>query len=186
MFVVFDNVISKDVCDVLRERVSSWYQSNITDDFKENLRWKRRNLDVTPTHLKKYHQTPFNKDFNLTDSLRNLQNEVCDTVIQKIESNINVKLSVHGIELQTWPIGSESSLHIHDAQGREKTDYNSLLYLNDDFDGGEFFTENGISVKPSPGRLTFFDGSKIKHGINRIYNGNRFTMIFWWKNTKFK
>jgi len=47
------------------------------------------------------------------------------------------------------------------------SDYNSLLYLNDNFSGGEFFTETGLTIKPIPGRLTFFDGSIVTHGVNK-------------------
>jgi hypothetical protein len=113
--------------------------------------------------------------------------EITLTVKNILESKINVNIGgVDNAEIQCWPVDSYSIPHIHDSQGREPTDFNSLLYLNDDFEGGEFFTENGIMIKPIPGRLTFFDGSKIKHGLNKVLNTNRYTLIFWWKNTKFK
>ena len=60
--------------------------------------------------------------------------------------------------------------------------YNSLIYLNDDFKGGEFFTRNGIKLKPQAGMLTLFDGSKVSHGLKKVKNKDRKTMIFWWAN----
>ena len=50
------------------------------------------------------------------------------------------------------------------------TKYNSLIYLNDDFKGGEFFTRNGIKLKPQAGMLTLFDGSKVSHGLKKVKN----------------
>ena len=62
------------------------------------------------------------------------------------------------------------------------TKYNSLIYLNDDFKGGEFFTRNGIKLKPQAGMLTLFDGSKVSHGLKKVKNKDRKTIIFWWAN----
>jgi hypothetical protein len=60
-----------------------------------------------------------------------------------------------------------------------------LLYLNDDFEGGEFFTDTGIRIKPKKNRLTFFNGSAIPHGLTKVEKAHRYTIIFWWKGTRF-
>ncbi len=88
-------------------------------------------------------------------------------------------------QIQTWPTSSKSDLHVHGEKcdwddGRENTGFNSLIYLNDDFEGGEFFTEN-IMIKPKTGTLTLFDGSTIYHGVKPILKGERYTIILWWK-----
>jgi hypothetical protein len=115
-----------------------------------------------------------------------IENDLVVPHIQSfIESKIRVKLTVNDAELMTWPIGSHSFVHVHQAGGRENGDYNSLLYLNDDFEGGEFFTTTGLTIKPIKGRLTFFDGSKIYHGLNHVKNCHRYTLSIWWKNTEF-
>jgi len=59
--------------------------------------------------------------------------------------------------------------------------YNSLIYLNDDFEGGLFHTEKGIFIKPEPGLLTFFDGRHVFHGTSEVKKKDRFSLIFWWK-----
>ncbi len=76
-------------------------------------------------------------------------------------------------------------MHIHSEYDMESTDYNSILYLNDDFQGGEFFTEN-LVVKPKPGRLTFFDGRNNYHGLREVKMHHRYSIMFWWTNTIFK
>jgi hypothetical protein len=102
-----------------------------------------------------------------------------------IESKVRVKLTANDAELQTWHIGSISHPHIHADGGREQGDYNTLLYLNDDFVGGEFYTKTGITIKPIKNRLTFFNGKETYHGINRVHGNHRYTLIVWWKNSEF-
>ena len=58
---------------------------------------------------------------------------------------------------------------------------NSLIYLNDVDDGGEFYTENGITISGQGYTLTLFDGRNVKHGLKEVKNNNRYTIILWWK-----
>jgi len=102
-----------------------------------------------------------------------------------LEKQLGCTLGIQEAQIQIWPIGSRSTMHIHDFKGREYTDYNSLLYLNQNFTGGEFFTGDGLTVTPKQGLLTFFDGRKVWHGVNEVQGNHRYTLIFWWKDTKF-
>jgi len=54
-----------------------------------------------------------------------------------------------------------------------------LLYLNDDYDGGELvFPEQGISIKPETGSLIFFEGDyKKPHGVNKVISGPRYNLV---------
>lgn len=120
-----------------------------------------------------------------TRNLRITDHEVIEDIKNFLEKKIRVKLTVDEAELQTWPIGISSDPHVHDSDGRRMTDYNSLLYLNDDFERGEFFTTTGLTIKPLKNRLTFFDGRNVTHGIHAPKNKHRHTIIVWWKNSKF-
>ena len=65
--------------------------------------------------------------------------------------------------------------------------------------GGEFITgekavygkpvesvrDEGITITPKKGRLTFFNGMSPPHGLNKVIGNTRHTAIFWWTNTKF-
>ncbi len=104
-----------------------------------------------------------------------------------LESKLRVKLECYDCEMQTWPIDSESPMHVHKMDGmfRENGDYNSLLYLNDDFNGGVFFTKTGIRIKPKKNRLTFFNGRDLPHGLTKVKKNHRHSILFWWRNTKF-
>ena len=45
------------------------------------------------------------------------------------------------------------------------TDYASILYLNDDFEGGETFFEDGTVLKPKQGTCVIFQSMKHFHGV---------------------
>lgn len=61
-------------------------------------------------------------------------------------------------------------------------DLSSVLYLNDDFDGGQFeFREPTVAVEPRPGRLVAFGaGLKYVHRVRPVTRGRRYTMPSWW------
>ena len=107
--------------------------------------------------------------------------DIVNKVIFFFKKTLNFNLSIRQAQIENWNIGSNSNLHIHDNKGRENGKYNSLIYLNEDFDGGEFFTKNGIVIKPKIGKLTLFNGSKVYHGVKKVYKKDRLTLIFWWK-----
>ena len=72
-------------------------------------------------------------------------------------------------------------LHVHDHNGRENIKYNSLIYLNENFLGGNFVTSKGIDIKPKKGMLTFFNGQTVCHGVKTVLQNDRKTIIFWWE-----
>lgn len=113
------------------------------------------------------------------------EHRICKQVQEFLEKQLNVSLTLERAELQVWPVGGHSEFHKHEARGRDKTDYNSLLYLNEDFEGGIFYTED-IKIRPRKNMLTFFDGRNIMHGVTKVEGpSHRYTIIFWWENTKF-
>ena len=120
----------------------------------EDLDWKYRAINVT--------------NHSITKQVENYWNGYFQTN----------KLKIRQAEIQLWPIKSYSSRHIHDHHNQENTTYNSMLYLNDNYMGGEFFTDK-IKIKPKPGTLTFFNGQKTYHGVKPVYWNNRYTIIFW-------
>jgi len=129
---------------------------------------------------------PKNVSLNWNERAVSLPND--DRVVETVKNlfkNYNINLVIDNAQIQTWPTSSKSDLHVHGEKcdwddGRENTGFNSMIYLNDDFEGGEFFTEN-IIIKPRTGTLTLFDGSVIHHGVKPILKGERYTIILWWK-----
>ena len=105
-----------------------------------------------------------------------------DPIVSKVkkflDAEFGLNLQIARAQIQNWIDGSHGTLHVHN---HDQSKYNSLIYLNTNFDGGVFFTSHGVMVKPEVGRLTFFDGKKIFHGVSEVKGGDRLTLIFWWK-----
>ena len=65
-------------------------------------------------------------------------------------------------------------------------DYSSLLYLNDDYEGGElFFPEFDLTIKPKLGDLiTFPTNSMYLHAVKEVKCGTRYTIqLSWFRKT---
>ena len=60
-------------------------------------------------------------------------------------------------------------------------DLSIVLYLNDDFEGGElFFSDYNIKVKPEAGLLlTFPSTHKYMHSVEPVTKGTRYAMVCW-------
>ena len=57
----------------------------------------------------------------------------------------------------------------------------TVLFLNDDFEGGEFvFPELKIRVRPEPGMLICFPSThEYLHGVEPVSKGTRYSMVNW-------
>jgi|TARA_B100001939_G_scaffold86844_1_gene74421 predicted 2-oxoglutarate/Fe(II)-dependent dioxygenase YbiX len=60
-------------------------------------------------------------------------------------------------------------------------DLSTILFLNDDFEGGEFvFPAWNISIKPEPGLLVAFPSTHhYLHGVQPVISGERVTSVCW-------
>mgnify|MGYP003648499260 CR=1 FL=1 len=83
--------------------------------------------------------------------------------------------------MQVVQRGAGNSLNTH--FDFEDTVYSGVVVLNDDFEGGETFVGDEI-IEPKKGRGMFFYGSTVQHGLNMIYEGDRYTIASWFRDTK--
>ena len=150
--IVFDNVISKAACDGFILRTEEIYK-NRCDSGMNPMSFSTRLIDI---------------DDPITNKVKGY-----------LEDRVNIKLYHRWTQLQIWPVDSISPRHIHDDPRAGDANYTSMLYLNDDFDGGIFHTDD-IQIKPVPGRLTLFNGREVYHGVSTILNKPRYCIIFWW------
>jgi Rps23 Pro-64 3,4-dihydroxylase Tpa1-like proline 4-hydroxylase len=102
--------------------------------------------------------------------------------VQKIlEDSYDVKVIPGSAHVAKWEPGQKLELHVDDL-GR--TSYNhmaSLIYLNDDYEGGEIeFPTHNVSLKLSAGSLIMFPGNEhYPHEVKPILSGYRYTMPLW-------
>lgn len=120
-------------------------------------------------------------NINSTNTLKvcKIENELIqsirDRVIKNCKALTNSKIYLDNYEIVEWPEGSYHPPH-YDLP----TDiFSSIIYLNDDFTGGEtYFSESKI-VKPLKGSCLTFSNSKYRHSVNKINSGTRYTFSFW-------
>jgi hypothetical protein len=60
-------------------------------------------------------------------------------------------------------------------------DLSTLLFLNDDFEGGYFtFPDFRIKIKPEPGLLVCFPSNQMYlHGVDPVISGERYSIVNW-------
>jgi predicted 2-oxoglutarate/Fe(II)-dependent dioxygenase YbiX len=81
---------------------------------------------------------------------------------------------------------ADKELHLGDDAGKPNSfpwyDLATIVYLNDDYDGGElYFPNQGIEFKPKAGNAYFFPGDRnYVHGVREITSNVRYTCPFFW------
>lgn len=67
----------------------------------------------------------------------------------------------------------------------DKYPYASILYLTDEYVGGElYFPNQKISFKPNHKSLYLFVGMDNPHGVSEIVSGERYTIVTFWGGEK--
>jgi len=111
------------------------------------------------------------------------ENDEIYSILMKAESfvkGIGVNVKTDWSNLVFWPLHSSQAFH------KDKTDvetvYTSIIYLNENYRGGETCFEDGSVVSPVTGRILCFDGMKYPHAVKPIIGGSRYTLATWYKS----
>jgi len=91
--------------------------------------------------------------------------------------NIDTDAYVNYFEIVKWKEGLDMEEH-YDFDYHT---YTSVIYLNDDYEGGETFVD-GIKITPVMGEIVTFKGNTLSHGVNKITKGNRYTVPVWYRS----
>ena len=78
-------------------------------------------------------------------------------------------------QIVEWPKNEFQHPHL-DFNDHSHT---SVLYLNDDYEGGETVVGDKIII-PKKGKIILFEGNKIKHQVLKIKSGTRYTNSTWY------
>tara|TARA_R110000751_G_C13722971_1_gene475670 strand:- start:721 stop:1236 length:516 start_codon:yes stop_codon:yes gene_type:complete len=82
-----------------------------------------------------------------------------------------------------WSKGEFMNLHIDKTQ-KDDMEYSCVGYLNNNYEGGSLFFEDGTEIKPKERSLIFFKSDGNCHGVNKITKGKRYTLPSWFKDKK--
>jgi predicted 2-oxoglutarate/Fe(II)-dependent dioxygenase YbiX len=115
-------------------------------------------------------------------------------VQKEIEFYFGRPLETGSAGIRRWDIGEYQPLHAdgEDPEGHPNeafiVDYGAVIYLNDDYEGGEiYFPDHNLEFKPSAGTLVFFPSNNMYiHGVREITKGVRYTTPSFWIPTKYK
>jgi predicted 2-oxoglutarate/Fe(II)-dependent dioxygenase YbiX len=147
----------------------------------------RSELGTDSIHMPEYIEK------NSTQVFQMMQQYV-DNVQHEIEYKFGRKLEKTKPGIRKWYPGEYQDLH---ADGETAggwpgynyiVDYGSIIYLNDNYEGGElFFPKYDIFIKPKPGTLIFFPSTNMyAHGVTEVVSGVRYTSPHFWIPTKHK
>jgi hypothetical protein len=96
----------------------------------------------------------------------------------------NIKNREQSIHLLRY--GKTGHLPAHQDQGVSSRVLSSVMYLNDNYDGGEIeFVNSKVKIKPESGSIIFFPSNFLYiHEVHPITDGFRYSMPHWYHNRK--
>jgi predicted 2-oxoglutarate/Fe(II)-dependent dioxygenase YbiX len=172
--IIIENFVSPEDCKLVLDSIDdsivwvSYTQEGIPDKVSKNLHDKKEAYGI------------------LKNAIDKLQNE--------IETHFGRSLEEGFPGIRVWSVGDYQPLHAdgEDPEGNPNeayiVDYGSVIYLNDDYEGGEiYFPDQQIEIKPKAGTVVFFPSNNMFiHGVKEITKGERYTCPQFWVPTKYK
>ena len=109
--------------------------------------------------------------------------ELFKTVVHSITDlckSFDPDIALDYVGVVRWPPGTFMKPHFdrNDVHGPDV--FAAMLYLNDDFSGGHTCFDD-FDVAPEPGKLIIFSNSQYLHHVNKVEDGERFVLSFWYK-----
>jgi len=111
-----------------------------------------------------------------------------DKIFERVSNEIkqkynyeNIKQKNSRLSIARWDVGSKLMLHVDDLGYVTNNHLATLIYLNDDYAGGELgFATHNIVIKPNKGDLIFFPGNMhYAHEVKEVLSGTRYTLPIW-------
>lgn len=98
--------------------------------------------------------------------------------VQFLKYGVGGKYDVHIDAESLWHVKSENRLVWKKSMDR---DISILIYLNDDYEGGELvFPNQHITVKPKTGMMIAFPSDHhFPHGVVPVTKGTRYALVTW-------
>lgn len=121
-------------------------------------------------------------------SVFSIMQQYVNNVQFEVEYKFGRKLEKTKPGIRKWHPGENQDIH---ADGETAggypgynyiVDYGSIIYLNEEYEGGElFFPKYNIHIKPKAGTLVFFPSTNMyAHGVTEVKSGIRYTSPHFW------
>ena len=174
MISIVNNFLSDDESQVLNCYI------------RTNTRWAK-----SQTH-ENWNNRVHTADIFSESEVKEIAQNIVNRVGLNIEQKLNIKLADNAPSIVRWLTGNGQAPHA-DKQLPDgspnlypQNDIASLVYLNEDYEGGEiWFPNQDICFKPNKSSLVFFPGDiNFLHGVKPVKNRTRYTMPSFWKVIK--
>jgi hypothetical protein len=175
MIYRYDNIVNNIMCDSILNYYTEAYDNELNDVSK--LPWFEGNT-IYWGNLQK---TKIENEINF-----------CRKNISKlVNDSYNALAYPHLTTLVMWKEGKSMAIHKDNGYENDKhilhmRTYTAVMYINDDFEGGETIikkensNEMEYECKPQKGSVLIFKSDdSCLHGVNKITKGNRLTLSMW-------
>lgn len=130
----------------------------------------------------------WDNDFNVTVTRKTYTNlgvalKYVPLVQDVLEKEYGFKLNNKSVSFARWDAGDSLDLHVDDLGPTNYNHMATLIYLNDDYEGGEIvFPTHNFSYRPKMGDLIMFPGNMhYAHEVKKIISGVRFSIPMWFE-----
>jgi hypothetical protein len=140
-----------------------WPINNFLDNEKceRLITFHKENFEKLLNNLSNYHNKTEVIQFSLLHNI-DFGKQIAADITCHVRQ-INTKAFINYFQIVKWPNGSYQDEHL-DFPEHVLT---SIIYLNDDYEGGETVVGDKI-IKPEKGKIITFQGNEIKHKVNQI------------------
>lgn len=154
-----------------------------------------KNLDIWESNTK------YKNKYTIEESLKSESPlayqtlyEVTNRFKDKIANFFDAEIKTFNRPISKWDIGGSQKPHA-DKEWADGTpaepnynDIGSVIYLNDDYTGGElYFTQHDIKIKPKYRSGIAFPGDMyFLHGVTPVQETARYTIPIFWTVTKYE
>ena len=122
-----------------------------------------------------------NLTYPLPINLDKCSNSLIQTITNKITDKCKMfdnNVEIQNLEIVKWPFNSRLNHHIDEDLDDV---FASILYLNDNFWGGQTAFDT-FQINPKIGRLLIFSNRHYKHSVRRVKFNSRYTLAAWYVN----
>ena len=171
----YDNVIDTNYCN----NILNYYKNNHNNDLN----------DITK--LPWFEGNTLYWNFLKNTEIKNEISECRDIITNLVKKSFNVDVFPNVTTLVMWKEGKSMSIHKDNGYENDKSilhmrKYTTVMYINDDFEGGEtvVLKENSneieyISKPQISSVLIFRSDESCLHGVKKIEKGERLTLSMW-------
>ena len=160
---VIENFLSEKECQILIDLITRFGKAE-----ELPVQW---DADLNPTIVRK------------TYSNLRIADKYVPMVQELLEKNYGFPVKNKSAFFAKWEAGDKLELHVDDLGPTNTNHMATLIYLNNDYEGGEIdFPTHKLSHKPKTGDLIMFPGNMhYAHEVKTIISGVRWTVPMWFE-----